>query len=457
MLWGGRFNSKITSDILSFSSSLAYDKTLFKEDILGTKAHVKMLCKVQLISEHDYKTIVNGLNTVSELWERGEWCPSPTEFEDIHSAVEIKLGELIGDVAGKIHTGRSRNDQVVTDMKLWMKKRASECIDQINHFQYVLIEKAKRYKTECIPSYTHLQQAQPISFGYHLMTYTEMLQRDKEQWVQLLDQVNENPLGSGAVAGSTLPLDRKFTTEELGFSSPTRHAMDAVSNRDFMVNALHYISVSMMHLSRLAEELILWSTAEFNWVRISDEYTTGSSLMPQKRNVDMAELIRGKVGRVYGNYISLMTTLKALPLAYNRDMQEDKEPVFDSFNTYTSCLNLMTGMIDSLTLLDSDKNMSEFMLATDLADECVKLGISFRESHRLIGEIVKLSERTGKTLKELQESDLPEHLLIFRKLHITNMNEAMNKKQTIGSCSLTEINRHIIEMEKRLDLSTLKE
>ena len=451
MLWGGRFKQKIDDVALKFSSSLSFDKKLFYEDLKCTEAHVKMLKKINILTNLELNEILSGLTQLKHLWDTNEWVPSEEEHEDIHSAVETKLTELIGETAGKIHTGRSRNDQVVTDTKLWLIVHVNNLIQLIEGFQKTLLEKSKEYKTELIPSYTHLQQAQPISFGFHLMTYMEMLERDKNHFKCLLDDLDESPLGAGAVAGSTIELDRNFASMEMGFKRPTRHAMDTVSNRDYLLDFLHYISVSMMHLSRLSEELILWTSAEFNWVKLSDAYTTGSSLMPQKRNSDMAELIRGKVGRVYGNYIALMTTMKALPLAYNRDMQEDKEPMFDSYETYNQSLIIMNQMIKTMKFVDSNKIKSAHILATDLADEFVKKGVPFRKSHELVGEIIKISEETGKTYLEIQKEGLANHILLFSEIDIPTIQNALEKKKTYGNCSPTEVDSHINYFEKRLN------
>lgn len=448
MLWGGRFDEQMSRATLEFSSSLKFDSRLFDEDLECTIAHVKMLNKIDIISAQELEQILSGIDKLKELWYSKQWIPNDGEHEDIHSAVEHKLTELIGDVAGKIHTGRSRNDQVVTDTVLWLRKAAKELIEFISELQLTLVDCAEKYSSELIPSFTHLQQAQPITFGYHLLTYVEMFERDKIHFKSVLKALENCPLGAGAVAGSTLPLDREYTAKALAFQKPTSHAMDTISNRDFLVDFLHYASVSMMHLSRLSEEIVLWSSAEFNWIKLSDKYTTGSSLMPQKRNPDMAELIRGKVGRVYGNYISVMTTMKALPLAYNRDMQEDKEPMFDSFDTLKSSLIIMQGMISTLEMVSSGKITSETILATDLADEFVRKGVPFRKSHEYVGEIVKLSEETMKTFEEIQKEGLKSDIPHFEKINIPNLNTSINNKKTIGSCHTNEVDILISNFRK---------
>ncbi|MCK5086217.1 MAG: argininosuccinate lyase, partial [Melioribacteraceae bacterium] len=333
-----------------------------------------------------------------------KWKPNINKFEDIHSAIESRLFELIGNTAGKLHSGRSRNDQVATSFKLWMKKALNETVNEIILLQSALISKAENHTETIMPGYTHLQRAQPISFAFHSLAYVEMLERDKKRLLFTLDETDQSPLGSGALAGSTLPLDRYFTSQKLGFGKLASNALDAVSDRDFVLDFLNAVVLGMMHLSRLSEELILWSSSEWNFIKIGDDFTTGSSLMPQKKNPDMAELIRGKSGRAYGNYISVATMLKGLPLSYNRDMQEDKEPVFDSFNTYVNSLQIMNGMINSIRVnekrfvkvLDGD-----FIFATELAEWLVLKGIPFREAHSIVGEIVRLAEEKNLKLNQL--------------------------------------------------------
>ncbi len=438
MLWGGRFKREFDKQALKFSSSLNFDINLFDEDILVSLVHSEMLSKVELITKEEFEKIKTGLNQISEGYKSGSWKPDPEKFEDIHSAIESKLNELIGETAGKLHTGRSRNDQVATDERLWIKKTISFLEENIASFQKTLVALVEKNINTIIPGYTHLQRAQPVSFAFHLLAYVEMLQRDKNRFEFVKNEADESPLGSGALAGSTLPLDRKFVSEKLGFKQPTQNALDSVSDRDFLLDFLNAVSIGMMHLSRLAEELILWTSSEWKLIKLPEEFTTGSSLMPQKKNPDMAELIRGKAGRTFGNYISLITTLKGLTLSYNRDLQEDKEPVFDSFFTYADSLLIMNKMFEGMEV-DTNRFKEElknsFILSTDLADWLVQKGIPFREAHHVIGELVKYCEENNLGFSELTLERLKKVNSVFTKdaLKYLDIETSLERKQTYGS------------------------
>ena len=438
MLWGGRFKEQLNNKALKFSSSINVDINLLAEDIEGSIAHAEMLAKVKIISHEEADNIISGLNQIKIEWENNKWIPDENKFEDIHSAVESRLYELIGDTAGKLHTGRSRNDQIALDIILWTKKACNYIEQSIKNLQLTFIEISSKNIHTIIPGYTHLQRAQPVSLAFHFLSYIEMLERDKERFRFIKNSLNASPLGSGALAGSTLPLDRNYTSKKLGFSYPSSNALDSVSNRDFILDFLHASSVGMMHLSRLSEEIILWSTSEWNFIKLSDTYTTGSSLMPQKKNPDMAELIRGKTGRVYGNYISLATTMKGLPLSYNRDLQEDKEPFFDSFNTYNDSLDIMNQMISSAKF-NSSKYLKDlegdFFLSTDLADWLVLKGVPFRIAHEIIGKVVKKLEEEGKDFSAVKLDFLKSINPIFDEsaLECFNLNTSLERKKTIGS------------------------
>ena len=448
MLWGGRFKKGLDEKALKFSSSLNVDINLLQEDIEGSIAQALMLGEIKLLTSEETQDLVNGLNKILEEWKNGNWIPSENEFEDVHSAVEKRLYEIIGDTAGKLHTGRSRNDQVATDIKLWIRKSCNDLIDTISKFQISLLDIAKENIKTIIPGYTHLQRAQPISLAFHLLAYVEMLNRDSERFAFVKNSVNESPLGAGALAGSTIPLDRDFTSKKLGFDSPTRNALDTVSNRDFLIDFLNACLVSMMHLSRLSEEIILWSTSEWNFIKLSDEYSTGSSLMPQKKNPDIAELIRGKSGRVYGNYISLTTTLKSLPLSYNRDLQEDKEPVFDSYSTLRNSLLLMSEMLKTASF-NKDRFAKElegdFSLATDLADWLVLKGVPFRDAHHIVGEVVKVLEEKNQNFKGADLSLLKSVNEIFDEtaMECFNIGSSLKRKKSYGSPSPSEVEKQI--------------
>ncbi|MCO5250164.1 MAG: argininosuccinate lyase [Candidatus Kapabacteria bacterium] len=438
MLWGGRFKDKLNDNAMEFSSSLSFDINLIGEDIKVSIAHAEMLAFVNIISEDESIKIVNGLNSILKLYNNNEWKPEEFEFEDVHSAVEAKLFELIGEIAGKLHTGRSRNDQIATGFRLWTKKAISNLIEEISNFQKALINLSELHTETIMPGYTHMQRAQPISFAFHLLAYIEMLERDKNRLKFVFEETNISPLGCGALAGSTLPLDRNLTSEKLNFSKPASNALDAISDRDFVLDFLNSCNIGMMHISRLSEELIIWSTSEFNFIKLGDSFTTGSSLMPQKKNPDMAELSRGKTGRVYGNYTAVSTMMKGLPLSYNRDMQEDKEPVFDSFNNYYQALSMMIGMISTITV---NKNRfvneleGDFIFSTELAEWLVVKGIPFRESHHIVGEVVKLAEENHSKLHQLSLEQLQKINPIFDEtaIEVFKVEGALYRKKTFGS------------------------
>jgi argininosuccinate lyase len=454
MLWGGRFKKKLNVKAVGFSSSLSFDINLILEDLLVSKVHAEMLAKIGVLTQSESEQIINGLNKIEDEWKSGKWIPDENKFEDIHSAIESELTEVIGDTAGKLHAGRSRNDQVATDMKLWVRKASSQLKDELTSFQKVLLETASKHTETIIPGYTHLQRAQPISFAFHLLAYVEMMERDKSR-LDFIPGLEKGPLGSGALAGSTLPLDRNFTSEKLGFAAPSGNALDSVSDRDFLLDFLNACAIGMMHLSRLAEEIMLWSSYEWKFVMLSDEFTTGSSLMPQKKNPDMAELSRGKTGRVYGNYISLLTTMKGLPLGYNRDMQEDKEPVFDSFKTYFDSLSIMKSVVETMQVNKErfiEELNKDFSLSTDLADWLVLKGIPFREAHKIVGELVKYCEDNDKTFVNLSLKELKTIHPVFNEsaLECLNLETALSRKITSGSPNPQMVKEQIQLWNKRL-------
>lgn len=459
MLWGGRFHEKINNDAMEFSSSLPFDIQLIHEDINVSKAHVEMLAKVNLIEEEEAKKIINGLNFIEAEYDAGTWKPDPEIYEDIHSAVEERLFEVIGVAAKKLHTGRSRNDQVAADLRLWVKKSAESINNKINSFQKNLLDLAEKNIETIIPGYTHLQRAQPVSLAFHLLAYIEMLERDKKRFDFVFNESNISPLGSGALAGSTLPLDNDFSAEKLKFSSSTSNALDAVSDRDFVLDFLNACSIGMMHLSRFAEEIILWSSSEWKLIKIGERYTTGSSLMPQKKNPDMAELIRGKAGRVYGNYLSLAVTLKSLPLSYNRDLQEDKEPLFDSYKTYSNSLNIFSKMIETIQINKKrfeEELEGDFFLSTDLADWLVLQGVPFRESHKIVGEVVKYAESKNKNFSKISLEELRKINPIFDEsaLDSIKLKDSLFRKKTKGSPNPDYIKTEIIKWKGIINLKS---
>ncbi len=409
MLWGGRTKHPLHREALAFSSSLAVDVELFFEDIDVSIAHASMLGATGILTEQESRQIVDGLRQIADSYRDGTWNPLSESFEDVHSAIEAKLSELIGPVAGKLHTGRSRNDQIATDERLWVIRKSDGLRHHIRTLQQVLVRLASEHVDTVMPGYTHLQRAQPISLAFHLLAYVEMLDRDARRFAEVKRAADECPLGSGALAGSTLPLDRQRVAQMLGFSSSSRNALDAVSDRDFLLEFLHACSVGMMHLSRLAEDIILWSTTEWRFITLHDAWTTGSSLMPQKRNPDMVELIRGKAGRTYGNYLALATLLKALPMSYNRDLQEDKKPVFESERLYRDSLSILCPVVGTMTVnvnRFAAELHGDFSSATDLAEFLVTRGVAFREAHGQVSQLVKLAESKAFTLGEVSFEDV---------------------------------------------------
>lgn len=408
-MWGGRFEDKPSDIMEQINASIGIDKRLWRQDIAGSMAHCEMLAAQGIIPKADAKKILKGLEQIEREIETGAFT-FKRELEDIHMNVEARLKEIIGDAAGKLHTARSRNDQVASDFRLWVRDAIDEISLLICDLTDTLKDLAKKHKKDAMPGFTHLQAAQPVTLGMHLEAYVQMLERDLSRFSDCRARMNECPLGSAALAGTPYPIDRKATAKALGFDRPTASTMDGVSARDFAAEFLFACAQCGVHLSRLAEEIILWSTTQFGFVRLSDSWSTGSSIMPQKKNPDAAELIRGKTGRLHGNLINLLTVQKALPLAYNKDLQEDKEPVFDSFDTLSLGLQAMRGMLESASF--NTARMLEaaedgFTTATRLADWLVmELGIPFREAHHITGTIVKMAENKGCKLHELKLSDM---------------------------------------------------
>jgi len=378
--WSGRFTEKTDKLVEEFNASISFDKRLYKHDIMGSITHARMLAKVGILTKKEVDKIISGLKAIEKEIVAGKFRFTP-DLEDIHMAIEKRLIEKIGPVGGKLHTARSRNDQVALDVRLYLRDEIKEIQSLIRDLQKALVNVAKKNLDCIMPGYTHLQRAQPILFSHHLLAYYEMLKRDHERIADCLTRVNVMPLGAGALAGSPYPLDRDFVAKELGFAKPTDNSLDSVSDRDFCIEFCGAASILMMHLSRLSEEFILWSSQEFGFIELSDAFSTGSSIMPQKKNPDVPELVRGKTGRVYGNLLSLLTTMKALPLAYNKDMQEDKEALFDTVDTVKDCLKVFSPMLTTMKI--NKKKMLNatkqgFLTATDAADYLVKKGVPFQ-------------------------------------------------------------------------------
>lgn len=407
-LWGGRFTKAEDKLMEQFNSSLTEDMVLVDEDIQGSIAHAEMLVHCKILTGEDGEKIIRGLYSIWDDIRSGK-LKIEGDHEDIHSFVEATLTARIGEAGKKLHTSRSRNDQVATDLKLYAKKQAKSVIDCLQALRDSLKEKALENNNVIMPGYTHLQRAQVVTFGYHLRAYMEMFSRDEQRLKHTIEILNENPLGSGALAGTTHDIDRDITTKKLGFHKPTANFMDGVSDRDFIIELLSDFSIIMMHLSRLSEELVLWSSQEFSFVKIDDAYATGSSIMPQKKNPDAAELIRGKTGKVYGALISVLTTMKGLPLAYNKDMQEVKLPMFQAVDEVLLSLEMMDKMIATLQVNGDEMKKAikaGFLNATEVADYLVKKGVPFRDAHGIVGAIVLYCEEKGKSIENLTLEEL---------------------------------------------------
>ncbi|WP_018394158.1 argininosuccinate lyase [Bacillus sp. 37MA] len=446
-LWGGRFQKSAEEWVDEFGASITFDQELVFEDIEGSIAHVTMLGETGILTKEEMDQIKTGLEVLKKKAEAGE-IEYSTSLEDIHLNLEKALIDSIGPVGGKLHTGRSRNDQVATDMHLYLKKQVKEIIGLISQFQSVLVEKADKHKETIAPGYTHLQRAQPISFGHHLMTYFWMLQRDKERYQEALKRIDVSPLGAGALAGTTFPIDRKRSAELLGFSAVYQNSIDAVSDRDFILEFLSASSILMMHMSRFAEEIILWSSQEFRFVEMDDTFSTGSSIMPQKKNPDMAELIRGKTGRVYGNLFSLLTILKGIPLAYNKDMQEDKEGMFDTVHTVLGSLKIFTGMVDTMTVNEDrmkDAVNNDFSNATELADYLAAKGIPFREAHEITGKLVFTCIQKNCFLLDLSMEELKDASNVIEEdiYGVLSPYEAVKRRKSLGGTGFDQVEKQI--------------
>lgn len=405
-LWGGRFEKEENKLMEDFNSSLPFDKRLYKHDIEGSIAHVQMLSKSGILTEGEMSEIISGLLSIKEDVENGKLLIEGSE--DIHTFVESNLIQRIGEVGKKLHTSRSRNDQVALDMRMFAKENATSVVTLLDSLNET-IEKLGEENKHIMPGYTHMQRAQVVTFKHHIMAYFSMFSRDKQRLLNAIDIMDESPLGCCALAGTTYNIDRKFTSDKLGFKKPVENFMDGVSDRDYLIELLSSFSIIMMHLSRLSEELIIWSSQEFGFVKIDDAYATGSSIMPQKKNPDAAELIRGKTGRVYGALMGMLTTMKGIPLAYNKDMQEDKQQFFDALDTTSACISIMDEMLKTITINKDNLRKAVkagFLNATEVADYLVNKGLAFRDAHKIVGEIVLLCESKGVAIEDLTLEEL---------------------------------------------------
>lgn len=454
-LWGGRFQKKTDDLVYEFNASITFDKTFFKEDLEGSRAHVKMLSKQGIITKDDEKAILEGLDSIEKDVEAGK-LEITTEYEDIHSFVEANLIDRVGEPGKKLHTGRSRNDQVALDMRLYTRSQVEYTKSQLVNLLNVILRIMKENTTTIMPGFTHLQKAQPITLAHHMGAYFEMFKRDVLRLNDIRERMNFCPLGSGALAGTTYPLDREFTAKELGFYGPCDNSMDGVSDRDYLIEYLSALSTIMMHLSRFSEEVIIWNSNEYRFVEIDDSYSTGSSIMPQKKNPDIAELVRGKTGRVYGALMSLLTTMKGIPLAYNKDMQEDKELAFDAMRTTNGCIQLFSGMLDTMSFIKENMYRSAnngFTNATDAADYLVNHGVAFRDAHGIIGQVVLYCIDKGIAIDDMSLEELKNICPAFEEdiYDAISMETCVNKRLTHGACSKTSMEEAISKYDEFLN------
>jgi argininosuccinate lyase len=454
-MWGGRFEQKPSDLMQEINQSISFDKQLYKQDIQGSTAHAKMLAQVGIISKSEAEKIIQGLKKIEKEIESQKFN-FKIELEDIHMNIESRLKEIIGDVAGKLHTARSRNDQVALDFRLFVREEVDELSSLILGLQKNLVKKAEENFSVILPGFTHLQVAQPVLFSHHLLAYFEMFKRDLSRLKDLRERMNECPLGACALAGTSFAIDRNMVAKELGFTRPTANSMDSVSDRDFALEFLFCLSLTALHLSRLSEEIVIWMSKGFEFIKLSDAFTSGSSIMPQKKNPDAAELVRGKSGRIFGALFSLLTTIKGLTLTYSKDMQEDKEPVFDASKNSKLCLKAMSGMIADMKV-NKDKMLkmagSGYSTATDLADWLVKnLKIPFRDAHHITGTIVKMAEDKGVDLHELKllEMQKVEKRISAKIFEVLSVENSVASRTSIGGTSQLRVKEEIAKAKKFL-------
>ena len=453
-LWGGRFEGTVEDWVEQFGASISFDHQLAKFDLMGSLAHVQMLGQTGILSLEEAEQIQDGLQALLRDLEAGE-LHFDIANEDIHMNMEVLLTEKIGSLAGKLHTARSRNDQVATDMHLYLKEQLGHVLDKLANLNSVLLDLAEKHVETIMPGYTHLQHAQPISFAHHLMAYYNMFQRDSERFAFNLKHTDLSPLGAAALAGTTFPIDRQLSSDLLGFQQPYTNSLDAVSDRDFILEFLSNASILMMHMSRFCEEIINWCSFEYQYISLSDSFSTGSSIMPQKKNPDMAELIRGKTGRVYGNLLGLLTVMKSLPLAYNKDLQEDKEGMFDTVETILNSLDVLAGMLSSMQVNKAKMQQStenDFSNATELADYLAEKGLPFREAHEIVGKLVLDSIKHGKNIQDWDLEELQAyHPLIEEDIYIYLRPEtAVQRRNSLGGTGFEQVKYQIEQAKKEL-------
>jgi len=461
-MWGGRFAEGPDAIMEEINASIDYDRKLYRQDIAGSQAHVRMLAACDIVAAEDAEAIAHGLDTIRSEIEAGEFNFSRA-LEDIHMNIEARLAELIGPAAGRLHTARSRNDQVATDFRMWVRDTLDALDGQFTDLIRVLSERALEHAGTVMPGFTHLQSAQPVTFGHHLMAYVEMFARDRSRMRDARARMNECPLGSAALAGTSFPIDREMTATALGFDRPTANSLDAVSDRDFVLEAVSAAAIASMHLSRLAEEIVIWCSAQFGFVTLSDRFSTGSSIMPQKKNPDAAELVRAKTGRIYGAQTALLVMMKGLPLAYSKDMQEDKEQAFDALPNLSLALAAMTGMIGDLTV--NQKAMKQaagsgYSTATDLADWLVRvLGMPFRDAHHVTGRVVALAVQKNLTLHRLPLADLQaiEPRITEDVFSVLSVDKSVRSRVSLGGTAPANVRKQARKWLKALEREAARE
>ncbi|MDQ6962163.1 MAG: argininosuccinate lyase [Mariprofundaceae bacterium] len=453
--WGGRFDAPTNAFVEAFNASTDVDQRMYAQDIEGSRAHATMLHRQSILSSNELKKILNGLDEIEGEIERGEFA-FLIELEDVHMNIERRLTERVGEAGKKLHTARSRNDQVATGTRLYLRQRTDHVLDLLRQFQMVLVDIAQREHDTIMPGFTHLQSAQPVTFGHHMLAYVEMLDRDHGRFCDARKRMNECPLGSAALAGTTFNIDRQFTSDQLGFDRPCANSLDGVSDRDFVVELLAASSLCAVHLSRFCEELILWMSAQFSFIELSDAFCTGSSIMPQKKNPDMPELIRGKTGRIVGGLVTMLVNLKSLPLAYNKDMQEDKAAVFDTFDQLSASLRICIDMLPEMTVNRDklyDAASSGHATATDLADHLVRAGVSFRDAHAIVGKAVAYCIRTKKELHTLSVNecaDLDAHLSA-EMISSLSVEACVAARKHLGGCAPQQVQMQCTLWKDRLE------
>ncbi len=449
-LWGGRFTQPTDKFVEEFTASIEFDQRLYAYDIQGSKAHAEMLGRQEIISSDEAKQIIVGLDEIMKGIEAGK-IEFSVALEDIHMNIEARLIERIGAVGGKLHTGRSRNDQVAVDIRLYLRDEIDSILSYLAALEGSLIKQARENLDVIMPGYTHLQTAQPVLYSHHMLAYREMIARDISRLQDLRTRFNVMPLGAGALAGTTFNIDREWVAEQLGFDGVTRNSLDSVSDRDFAIEFCSFASILMMHLSRLSEELVLWSSADFNFIELSDAFCTGSSIMPQKKNPDVPELVRGKTGRVYGNLMSLLTLMKALPLAYNKDMQEDKEPLFDTLDTIKGSLKIFADMITEMAVKGGNMRVAAargFSTATDVADYCVRKGLPFRQAHEVVGRTVRYCVENNKDIPELSLAEFQKfsELIEADIYDYVTLEASVNARKSTGGTAREAVERELARL-----------